>query len=185
MQHFNFSNTIAQSLIGSRGSLRSPMRLCLPNLPLFRSALLHQHSTSIVPHSYASLFKHVQHFLSRYPPDTFRGTNQEPSRVALLFPNGFDYVVAMMSVWASGCVAVPLSEICLSLFYNIHSGPVQNRSEWEHILNDSVVSTILVHPILLPKIQPLSQQLLIPLVTLDASTMQLNAECAVVFNCFF
>ncbi|CAG8470635.1 2921_t:CDS:10 [Paraglomus brasilianum] len=54
-------------------------------------------------------------------------------RVAYLYPNGYDYVVAQCAVWAAGGIAVPL---CIT----------HPPTELEYAIKDSQSSLVLVHP---------------------------------------
>jgi len=78
------------------------------------------------------------------------------ARVALLVPAGFEYAASQWAIWRAGGITVP---ICMS----------GTLPEWEYVLTDAGVSSVLVDAEMATKIGPLCDKLGIRLVNFDAA----------------
>ncbi|KAI8639741.1 hypothetical protein BD408DRAFT_452965 [Parasitella parasitica] len=88
---------------------------------------------------------------------------KDNERVAILFPSGFPYVVALLAIWAAGGIAVPL---CTA-----HPTPEQI-----YTLQDSQVSFILGHPVFSDRISELSGATQLPNVIKNDKTFVAMSE---------
>ncbi len=68
----------------------------------------------------------------------------EEARIAFLMSPGFDYVATQWGIWRAGGIAVPLA-----LMYP--------RAELEYVLDDTQAATVVVHPELRERVEPLTR----------------------------
>ncbi|KAA8903848.1 hypothetical protein FN846DRAFT_891020 [Sphaerosporella brunnea] len=117
----------------SLGRRRMVSKLALPRTPIFEALAKQPQETTAVIHSasnkrfsYGSLLSDVAKTRNRIST----GKDLHGKRVAMLAENGYEYVVGLLSIFASGAIAVPLCT----------SHPLK---EMQYVMGDSSPSTLL------------------------------------------
>ena len=85
------------------------------------------------------------------------GDDLREQRVAMLITPGFDYVAVQWGIWLAGGIAAPLA---------IQHPP----PEWEYVLDDADVATIVVEPRWRPRLSPLNCARSLPVLGTDQIT---------------
>ncbi|KAL9627368.1 MAG: hypothetical protein Q9204_006616 [Flavoplaca sp. TL-2023a] len=91
------------------------MASTLPKLPVFEAIAKHDPNSTVIIHSnsgrqftYGQLLGDVAHARDRLRQSA-GGQSTDGERVAFLVENSYDYVVTLLSILGSNCIAVPLS----------------------------------------------------------------------------
>ncbi|CAG8544767.1 2540_t:CDS:10 [Paraglomus occultum] len=115
--------------------------IALPNIPFFQKILCYAQAQpptkpAIIDvngsYTYRDIIKNVIQLRGLLLSKGGVSDSKE-MRVAYLYPNGYDYVIAQCAVWAAGGIAVPL---CIT----------HPPTELEYAIKDSQSSLVLVHP---------------------------------------
>ena len=114
-------------------------------IPLIDRAEGHQGRTALVTPDGAFTYGDLLDASGRVATHLLDGAaDLREARVAFLTPPDFSYVAVQWGIWRAGGVAVPLATM-------------YPRPELEHVVDDSVASTLIAHPQYEPLLRPIAE----------------------------